>query len=128
MGGGTGPGVSHQVFSGENRKMLRNGSLRKHSSTGRPKTRATHQNPSEVGGHGRSHGLTQTTFDVRLLGSWAENGPDCGSRSETADKTTFSRNLSLCDYFVEILSGVGRLNSIVCCGSLGRETRAGGEL
>ena len=55
----------------KNEKIIRNGSLRKRSSTTRPKTRATHQHPGEVGGHGRSHGLNRTTFGARPPGSWA---------------------------------------------------------
>jgi hypothetical protein len=51
--------------------FLRNGSLRERSSTTRPKIGATHQHPSEVGGHGRSHGLNQTTFGAKRPGSWA---------------------------------------------------------
>jgi hypothetical protein len=62
--------VSDQIFP-KNRKIktfLRNGSLRNGSSTTRPKTRATHQQTSEVGGNGRSHGLTKLCLLLGHLG------------------------------------------------------------
>ena len=84
-------GVSNRIF-GENRNMLSIGSLRKPSSIDRPKIRATHQHLTEVGGHGQSRGLIQTTFGARLPGSWAKNRPDCGSRSGIAKKRLFSKS------------------------------------
>ena len=47
---------------------IRNGSLRKRSSTARPKTRATHQHPNDVGGRVWYRGLTLLTQTRFVLG------------------------------------------------------------